>query len=488
MVYLKNFMETPTPQSEPLSNMVPNSAGGYTYDVSDMSLLRRFLILGSEGGSYYADQRKLTKQNAEAVKRCIENNGMATVQEIVDISTARRPPKVGPPLFALAMAASYGNDKTRKFALQSLAAVATTGSHLQMFVDYVGTMRGWGRGLRTAIGDWYYSRDIKWATYQAVKYRQRYNWTHRDLLRKAHPKNPDNLGLWNELFAWITHGTLPADTETLGLIHAYEEAKTADVPRLIELIGQHRLSWEMVPTEKLDDKGVWKTLAQDMPITALIRNLATLTRVGAVTPMDAGWLVNALFHKMTANQRAIHPINVLSALVTYRSGKSVRGSHTWDPILRISSALDEALYRSFGQAPQTNQRLYMGVDISGSMGIGQVAGVYGLTPRMAASAMAMAIVHREPNYYIAGFSTTAERSSNQSHSNVMTPLDITATDNLHDAMAKTQALPFGGTDCSLPMLDALEKKMPVDCSVILIMVELSLHRGLSPRLPTGRLV
>ena len=130
----------------------------------------------------------------------------------------------------------------------------------------------------------------------------------------------------------------------------------------------------------------------------------------------------------------------------------------------------------------------MAVDTSGSMGMGQVAGVHSLTPRMAASAMAMAIVHREPNYYLAGFSTREARSSNRSNSNVMTPLDITATDNLHDAMAKTQALPFGGTDCSLPMLDALEKKMPVDCPVILIMVELSLHRGRSPRLPTGRLV
>ena len=488
MTYLKNFMETPTPQSEPLPDMVENSAGGYSYQVSDMELLRRFLILGSEGGSYYADQRKLTKQNAEAVRRCIENNGMATVQEIVNISTARRAPKMGPPLFALAMAASHGNDKTRKFALQMLPAVATIGSHLQMFVDYVGTMRGWGRGLRTAIGDWYYARDISNAVYQAVKYRQRYNWTHRDLLRKSHPKNPDNLGLWNELFAWITHGTLPADTETLGLIHAYEEAGTARIPRLIQLITEHHLSWEMVPTEKLDNKDVWYALAQDMPVNALIRNLATLTRVGAVSHMDAGWLVQQLHTKMNTNRRVIHPLNVLSALLTYRAGKSVRGSHTWDPIPRISSALDEVFYLAFRQVPQTNQRLYMAVDISGSMSYRDVAGVPGLTPHMAASAMAMAIVHREPNYYIAGFFTREERSSNRSGTNVMTPLDITATDNLHDAMAKTQALRFGRTDCSLPMLDALEKKWPVDCSVILIMVELSLHRGRSPRLPTGRLV
>ena len=37
------------------------------------------------------------------------------------------------------------------------------------------------------------------------------------------------------------------------------------------------------------------------------------------------------------------------------------------------------------------------------MASGQVAGVPGLTPRMAAAAMTMAIARREPNYYIAGF-------------------------------------------------------------------------------------
>ena len=49
----------------------------------------------------------------------------------------------------------------------------------------------------------------------------------------------------------------------------------------------------------------------------------------------------------------------------------------------------------------------------------------------------------------------------------MDPLSITATDSLADAVRKTQALDFGATDCALPMLDALEKKIPVDVFVIL---------------------
>ena len=49
----------------------------------------------------------------------------------------------------------------------------------------------------------------------------------------------------------------------------------------------------------------------------------------------------------------------------------------------------------------------------------------------------------------------------------MVPLDIAARDSIADAVRKTQALPFGGTDCALPMLDALRRRIPVDCFVVL---------------------
>src|SRR5437868_5376314 len=59
--YLRNALKrTPatTPQREPLdSAQVPNSAGGYAYPVDDWTRLTRWLVLGSEGGSYYATER-----------------------------------------------------------------------------------------------------------------------------------------------------------------------------------------------------------------------------------------------------------------------------------------------------------------------------------------------------------------------------------------------------------------------------------------------
>ena len=117
-----------------------------------------------------------------------------------------------------------------------------------MFIDYVGTMRGWGRGLWKAVANWYLAKSPGEAAFQSVKYRQRYNWTHRDLLRKAHPKAT---GALQELLARITQGTLPSHDPYADLIHAYEMAKTADTEKLLKLIGKFNLSWEMVSPEKL---------------------------------------------------------------------------------------------------------------------------------------------------------------------------------------------------------------------------------------------
>ena len=294
------------------------------------------------------------------------------------------------------------------------------------------------------MGKWYTDKDLNAAVYQAMKYRQRYNWNHRDLLRKAHPKAASSV--FNDFFAWITQGTMPPDNPNFALIRAYEQAKTANPKALAALIRAHDMTWEMMPSEQLDKPEVWEALAERMPLTALIRNLATLTRVGVIAPMKSAWVCERLNAIGNARTDRIHPIAVLSALLTYRSGKGARGSNTWTPVPQVVDALDQAFDQSFATAPQTNQRFYLGIDISGSMGSGKVAGfANGSDP-------SRHVGHR--------FGSTMGGAT-------MAPLSITASDSLADAVHKTQVLDFGGTDCALPMLDALEKKIPVDCFVIL---------------------
>ena len=107
MSYLSKWFNTrKTPQSAPIpgTSQVANSAGGFAFAVDDWTRLDRFLILGSEGGSYYATERTLTRDNAQAVLRCLQLDGRRVVDRIVDISDRGRAPKNDPALFALALA------------------------------------------------------------------------------------------------------------------------------------------------------------------------------------------------------------------------------------------------------------------------------------------------------------------------------------------------------------------------------------------------
>ena len=47
---------------------------------------------------------------------------------------------------------------------------------------------GWGRAMRRCIQQWYLNKQPKHLAILLTKYPQRGGWSHRDLLRLAHPK------------------------------------------------------------------------------------------------------------------------------------------------------------------------------------------------------------------------------------------------------------------------------------------------------------
>jgi 60 kDa SS-A/Ro ribonucleoprotein len=213
----------------------------------------------------------------------------------------------------------------------------------------------------------------------------------------------------------------------------------------------------------LKEQVVWEALLPGIGITALIRNLATMTRVGLIAPGSAGTseICARLGNMDIVRKGRVHPIQVLSALVTYQHGKSERGHSTWTPVTSVVDALDRVFYGSFGTVESTGKRLLLALDISGSMGSGQIAGVPGLTPRVGSAAMALvtAAVERDP--VIVGF--TGQYSLAQTS---LTPLHISARQRLDDVVRAISQLPMGATDCALPMLYALEHKLAVDAFVI----------------------
>lgn len=478
----KSYSSRVTPQSEaiPDSNQVPNTAGGFAWAVDDWMRLDRFLILGSEGGTYYITERTLTKENADAVLRCIATDGPHVVNRVVEISKAGRAPKNDPAIFVLALAISFGDCATRRLAANALQKVCRIGTHLFHFAQYVEQFRGWGRLLRNAVAAWYNSKGEDELAYQVIKYRQRDGWSHRDLLRLSHPISKDSRR--NILFDWIAgvndehRGTTTATH--ISLIRGFELIQaTTDPTYAAKMIRNFNLPREAVPTELLNEKVVWEALLEHMPMTAMIRNLATMTKIDLLKPMSEATniVVERLRDSDLLRKARVHPIQILAALTTYNAGHGVRGHNEWNPVAKIVDALDEAFYASFDNVQPTNKNIMLALDVSGSMGWGDIAGVPGLTPRVASAAMALVTANVEPNHMFTAFSSGRGRGWTMRSGSIygygtqdgITPLSISPRQRLDDVCKKIDRMDFGGTDCALPMLYALEEKLPLDAFIIL---------------------
>lgn len=453
-----------TPQSrKAASNQVKNSAGGYTFGLTDVDRLKRFLILGSDAPTYYALGHELTFENFEVVQRMATADSKTLVDTIVEISVAGRAPRVQPALFALAVAASHGTVESKRYALDQLSAVARTGSHLFTFLKYVQQFRGWGSSLTRAVSTWYMEKDVDTLAYQMVKYRHRWSWTHRDVLRKAHPKASMQAG-HNALFKWATSGTLTGDLPDLvaTFTSLQDPACTARLAVALIESARGRISWEMLPNHLQSEPKVWGALIeQGMPMTALMRQLPRLTRLGLMSGDTAVRVASRLSDEFSLRQARIHPVSVLLAQRTYASGRG-RGSE-WTPVPAIVDALDAGFYASFGNVVPAGKRTLLGIDVSASMDMRTGSDV---TARELAAAMSLVTMKTEPGVSAIGF-TSGGTGYYRSGGPPVTSLDLSPRRRLDDVIRYMRSLPFGGTDCALPMLWATANKMEVDTFIVM---------------------
>jgi 60 kDa SS-A/Ro ribonucleoprotein len=453
-----------TPQTEPIpgSTQVPNNASGFSWAVDDTTRLNRFLILGSSANTFYVGQRELTKQNLDVVERMLKDGkGREVVDAIVAVSHAGRGVSNDPALFALARCAVADDMDVRRYALSVLPQVARTGTHLLHFVAYTKQFRGWGPTYRRAIASWFNERAASNLAYQVVKYQQRDGYSQRDLLRLAHPKTLDRTR--NALYHWIVKGwesvgDEPHSDEALRIIWAYEKAKRTESDKEIaSLIKEYRLPREAVPTQHLHSVRVWEALLEDMPMEAMTRNLATMTKEGVIKPMGdtTKLIVERLRNAEYIHKARLHPIKILAALTTYESGKGVKGNSTWTPVREIVDALNDAFYLAFANVEPTNKRILLAIDTSGSMHYGTLNGIPNMKLHTASGAMALVIANTEPNYQIIGVDTQVQHVA------------ISPRQRLDDVTRTLMNIGGGGTNLALPMAYALYDKTKYDAFIIL---------------------
>ena len=467
-----------TPQDEPIpgSAQVPNSAGGYAWPVDAWTRLDRFLVLGTEGGTFYVGERPLTVENATAVRECLAEDGVRVVRRVVEISASGRAAKNDPALFVLALAASSEDAATRAAALDALPAVARTGTHLFHWLRFVKAFRGWGRGVRKAVGRWYTAKSPEDLAYQLLKYQSRDGWAHRDALRLAHPKAPSYEH--DVLFRYATRGWESIEgsnalrTEIGGRLETVQAIRSMSVADAARAIRVYRLTREMVPTELLTSPEVWDALLERMPMGALVRNLGVMSKVGLLVPASDAMhaVVRKLGDREALRRARIHPLAVLAALKTYAQGRGTTGQGSWTPVAQVVDALDGAFYLSFENAPSTGKRIMLALDVSGSM-VMPVHGMPYISCREASAAMALVTAAVEPNHRIVAFTKGTypsmwSRTHGSQYDTGLSALSISPRQRLDDVVKSISNIPFGGTDCALPMVEATKHRWPVDAFVV----------------------
>lgn len=461
-----------TEQARP--DQVRNNQGGFVFEVDDMTRALRFLILGSEG-SFYQSGAQLSLENAETIARLAKSDRVfELINLIVEVSVSGRAPKQSPGLFALAVVINQAEDATAKsYAYSKLSEVARTASTLFEFAGYLNQFQGvGGMGFHKAIARWYNEKALDQLAYQMVKYRERNKWNHSRLLRLSKRVKSNDRPELAPLLDW-TLGKLETPKTAFDqsyeafsllpkVVQGFEYAKIAPSHQLPQIIREYGLSWEMLPTEALNDRKVWETLLEEgnVPLGALIRQLPRLTNLGMLTGLG-GWtgrIEERLMNRDELKRARIHPLQALVAMRTYGSGKGM--SQTWSPVRRITDALEESFYLSFDYVKPTGKTHMLALDLSDSMTWHKIAGMP-ITPREASACMAMVQARTELEYLITGFSGSWGVGGSQ-----MIQLDISRKSRLDDVIREIESKTAGGTDLSLPMETAIQHRLPVDAFVI----------------------
>jgi 60 kDa SS-A/Ro ribonucleoprotein len=471
-----------TPQRRPIAgrDQVRNAAGGYVFAKDLWTQVEDFLILGTTGGTYYVGADRLTMANVDVLDRAIATDGPRVVALLTEISVAQpaRAPKPRPCLFTLAAAAANGDPLTVQAVKAAFPRVVRTTDHLATFFGYWKNIAGkpalgksgsspvTGRAMRTALASWFVAGDAHYAAFRALKARQRATpqgeaMALRDIIRIAHPagRTPEHAALIGWLAGRIgddqARAALP-EVDNFLVAQAVTSAAQA-----VQVIRGRRVPWEFLPPGVLGEPEVWSELIDTIGLTALIRNLARMTRIGTIAPFtEAASRVTARLTDGGALARArVHPMDAYLALKVYQSGRARHAGAEvtcFAPVPAVVDALESAYELSFGNVVPAGRRLLVAVDSSGSMTGHQVAanGTRLGSAYEVANTVAVMLARIEgANLHVIDVDTAV-------HSSRVTPRA-----SLREIAGWRPS--GGGTDLSLPFSWALRQRLSVDGIVVL---------------------
>jgi hypothetical protein len=255
----------------------------------------------------------------------------------------------------------------------------------------------------------------------------------------------------------------------------------ADLYKALKLVRDHGLVREQIPTHLLNSSDIWTELLKSkgangkqngMPLEALMRNLGKLSSLPNFMPTNTEFICARLSSEEDIQKSRIHPFKALIASKIYGMGKALKGALAWTVSPRVHDQLTTTFMRSFKNVAPTGRRYMAALDVSGSMSVACM-GCPAISCRQASAALAHMLYETEPHVYVRGF-TSSTTSGYSISSRPVSPDDgfrnfdhLVRRGMTLDQFIRATDAPYGATDCSLPMLRAIDENLDVDVFIVM---------------------
>src|SRR5690348_2190264 len=248
--------------------------------------------------------------------------------------------------------------------------------------------------------------------YHAIKYgSESQQMSLRDIYRMTRPKLADEA---NAIARYIVKGEVAPELAQIAGYEAFkreaqafrdtraslsDEGAAAVEARMLALIAEHRLPWEVVAGQVLPSAAIWSAMVRQMPYMALLRNIRNALKYGVTDdPAMLAYITGVLADPKRVETSKQLPFRFYSALKALdgdggepRDGQraSRRGrrmplgfappatsqdapepepeSEKAPAVQALRAAVEAALEHSFVNMPELGRRVLVANDISGSM-------------------------------------------------------------------------------------------------------------------------
>lgn len=423
------------------ASTVTNYAGGVVHRASNDALLERYLSLGV-AGTYYVSSQRVAQETIDGLSRISKQQRVEHLRKITDYSVNGK--ASSDDNIMIALAAFYPrNDAAKEYRdayKDAFFACIRTGTHMLLWAQYHRQLNvSFGRFARKLVSDWYATQ----SAYNLLKYKSRYTWTHFDVWALTHPKLGDQAKSFSN---WLR----TKETGDVRILEIYNQVLAAnseeEVARLVE---DHQLTHEFVPKRWHNSRRVWEVMYHNLPLTALLRNLNKLSVLG-IDPTDRLARITTNYIK----QSKAHPLVIFNALKIYSSGRGGLGKLRWSPLQSVVDQLERIMDETFTVFPRTNKRIMINLDVSRSMSSPAKQGSP-VSSLEVCTVIALAFAKSAPNAQFFAFSDT------------FTPFPVLPTDTIRSITERANYMNFGNTNCDIPILYALERKIPFDAFMVM---------------------